>query len=480
MSETMRDTGIEPLGGMPWGAHMCLFYETKQDALDTVVPYFKAGLESRERCVWIVSDPLAEDDAKAELIRRIPDAAQRLDDRSIEILSGDEWYLKDGTSDAYRILAAWEEKTAAAVADGFDGLRASGNAFWMQTHEWHEFSHYEQELNDSVAGQPMIVLCTYWLENSRASDLIDVVRAHQFTVARRHGQWEMLETPELRQAKQEILELKNGLEKRVVERTRALAAANDRLKAEYAERERVEAALEQAQAELARSARLTSISVLAGSIAHEINQPLTGLVTNSEAALRWLTNDPPDLKHVKAGLTRIVRDANRAADVIKRIRALVAGKTDQVAIDINVTIGEVVTLMRGSLRQLRADIRLELSAGLPLVAGDKLQLQQAIMNLVMNGAEAMAEIEGERPITIRTSLSDGGGVRVAVEDRGIGLSPAAVEHMFDPFVTTKPEGMGLGLSIARTVIEAHGGALLASPGPSGGTIFQFVLPGDLP
>jgi signal transduction histidine kinase len=475
MSETTRDTGIEPLGGMPWGAHMCLFYETKQDALDTVVPYFKAGLETRERCVWVVTDPLAEDDAKAELIRTIPDAGQQLDNGSIEILSGDEWYVKGGLSDANRIMAAWEEKTAAAVAEGFEGLRISGNAFWLQTRQWQDFCQYEQELNNSVAGWPIIILCTYWLENSQASDLIDVVRAHQFTVARRHGQWDMMETPELRQAKQEILELKNELEKRVVERTRALAAANERLKAEYAERERVEAALEQAQAELARAARLTSISVLAGSIAHEINQPLTGLVTNSEAALRWLTNDPPNLKHVKAGLSRIARDANRAADVIKRIRALVTGKTDQVDLDINVAIGEVVTLMRGTLRQLRADIQLELTADLPLVAGDRLQLQQAIMNLVMNGAEAMAEIEGPRQITIRTSVEDGGGVRVAVEDRGIGLSPEAAEHMFDPFVTTKPEGMGLGLSIARTVIEAHGGSISVSQAPSGGTIFQFTI-----
>jgi signal transduction histidine kinase len=480
MSETIRDTGIEPLGGMPWGAHMCLFYETKQDGLDTVVPYLKAGLENRERCVWVVSDPLAEDDAKVELMRVIPDAEQRFQDRTIEILSGYDWYMKEGRSDANRIIAAWEDKTAAAIADGFEGLRISGNAFWMQTHQWHEFSQYEQEVGDSLAGWPMIALCTYWLETSRASDLIDVVRAHQFTVARRHGQWDMMETPELKQAKREILALKNGLERRVVERTQELAAANDRLKAENAERERVEAALGQAQSELAGAARLTSVSVLAGSIAHEINQPLTGLVTNSEAALRWLTNDPPDLKQVKAGLTRIARDANRAADVIKRIRALVTGKTDQVAIDINGTIREVVILMRGFLRQLRADIQLEVAPDLPFVVGDRLQLQQAIMNLVMNGAEAMAETEGRRRINIRTSVYDGGGVLVAVEDRGPGLSPEAAEHIFDPFVTTKPDGMGLGLSIARTVIEAHGGSLSASPAPSGGTVFQFTIPSASP
>jgi signal transduction histidine kinase len=480
MAETMRNTGIGPLGAMPWGAHMCLFYETPQDALETVIPYLKVGLESRERCVWIVSDPLAEDDAKAEMIRTIPDAVQRLDDRSIEILSGNEWYLQNGRSDAGRIMAAWEEKTAAAVADGFDGLRVSGNAFWMQTHRWDDFSQYEQELGDTLAGWPMIVLCTYWLENSRASDLIDVVRAHQFTVARRRGRWDMMETPELRKAKQEIVELKNGLEERVVERTRALGAANERLKAEYVERERVEAALEQTQAKLTRAGRLTSISVLAGSIAHEINQPLTGLVTNSEAALRWLTNDPPDLKQVKAGLTRIVSDANRAADVIKRIRALVTGKADQVAIDMNATIGEMVTLMRGSLRQLRAEIQLELTADLPFVAGDKLQLQQAIMNLVTNGAEAMEESIGLRQVTIRTSVNDGGGVLVAVEDRGPGLTAEAAEDIFDPFVTTKLDGMGLGLSITRTVIEAHGGSLSASPAPSGGTVFQFTIPSASP
>jgi signal transduction histidine kinase len=476
VNEFVRQTGIEPLGAMPWGAHMCVFYETKQDALDTLVPYFKTGLQSDERCVWVVSEPLEEEDARAALIRDIPDTRHGLAHGAIEILPGYQWYMRDGRSDSKHIIAAWEKKMNAAVADGFEGLRISGNAFWMQTRQWAQFTQYEQEMGDSLAGWPMLALCTYWLKDSTANDLIDVVRAHQFTIARRHGEWDLLEAPELRQAKQEILILKGRLEQRVAERTQELAAANEKLKTEYAGRQRVEAALERAQTELAKAERLTSVSVLAGSIAHEINQPLTGIVTNSEASLRWLTNNPPEIKQAMAGLVRIARDANRAADVIKRIRALVSGKTDRLPTDINKTIQEVAVLMRGTLRHLGAEIRLDLSPDLPSIPGDRLQLQQAVINLVINGAEAMADTQGPREILIRSRLGTEGGVVVTIEDHGAGLKPETISTMFDPFVTTKADGMGLGLSIARSVVEAHGGSLSAAEPPSGGTVFRLTLP----
>ncbi|MEA3065241.1 MAG: hypothetical protein QOJ27_1687, partial [Sphingomonadales bacterium] len=464
MITATRATGIEPLGEMPWGSHLCLFYETKQDALDTLIPYFKAGLRSRERCVWAVSEPICEEDATSALIEAIPDAAQRLADGAIEIIPGHEWYMEGGHSGMRRIIRGWEEKLAGALAAGYEGLRISGNAFWLQTGQWDKFSEYEQELDGSLAGQPMIVLCTYPLQHSNAADILDVARAHEFTLARRHGEWERIETPELKHAKQEILKLKASMEERVVERTRELAAANEQLEAEYAERARVEAALEEAQLALATTARLTSMGVLAASIAHEINQPLTGIVTNSEASLRWLTNEQSDVEQAKAGLRRIVRDANRAADVIKRIRALVAGKAEHGEFDINDAIGEAVVLMRSTLQSHRVGIRLALAADLPRAVGDKLQFQQAVTNLVINGAEAMATAKGPREITLETGLEKGARLRVTVEDRGTGLAPEAIDHMFEPFFTTKSRGMGLGLCIARSIVEAHGGSLSASPG----------------
>lgn len=465
---------------MPWGTHVCLFYETKQDALDTLIPYFRAGLQSRERCVWALTEPIDEEGARTALLRSIPDAGQLLANGAIEILPGDEWYLAGVDQGMKSIVRGWEEKLACAIAAGYEGLRISGNAFWLQTGQWTAFSEYEQEVGRSLAGQPIIALCTYSLEHTRAAEVLDVARAHEFTLARRQGRWERIETPELKQAKREIQRLKAELEERVVERTRELAAANERLEAEYAERERVEAVLEEAKVALYRRTRLTSMGVLAASIAHEINQPLTGIVTNSEASLRWATNEVPDLEQVKAGLGRIARDANRAADVIKRIRALVAGRSEHAEIDINQAVRETAAFMKGTLKGYRVGVRLVLEADLPQVMGDKVQLQQAIINLVSNAAQAMAEVSGHRQIIVGTSSIEGGGVMVTIKDRGRGLTPEARDRMFEAFFTTKDKGMGLGLSIARTIVEAHGGSLSASPAVDQGTVFKFTIPGSGP
>jgi signal transduction histidine kinase len=477
MIAATRDTGIEPLGDMPWGTHVCLFYETKQDALDTLIPYFKAGLRSRERCVWAVSEPIEDADAKTALARSIPDAGQLLADGVIEILPGHEWYMAGVDHGMEAIARGWEEKLASAIAAGFEGLRISGNAFWLQTGQWSAFTEYEHDLDHSLAGWPMIALCTYPLAHTRAAEVLDVARAHEFTLARRHGRWERIETPELKQAKREIQRLKAELEERVVERTRELAVANERLEAEYAERERVEAVLEEAKVALYRKTRLTMMGVLAASIAHEINQPLTGIVTNSEASLRWATNEEPDLEQVKAGLGRIARDANRAADVIKRIQALVAGRSVHAKIDINQAVRETSAFMKGTLQGYRVGVRLVLEADLPPVMGDKVQLQQAIINLVSNAAEAMADVSGDREVIVSTSSTAGGAVVVTIEDRGRGLTPETRDRLFEPFFTTKNKGMGLGLSIARTIVEAHGGSLAASPAAAGGTVFKFTIPG---
>ncbi|MEA2676232.1 MAG: hypothetical protein QOJ81_373, partial [Chloroflexota bacterium] len=227
MIAATRATGIEPLGDMPWGTHVCLFYETKQDALDTLIPYFRAGLQGRERCVWAVSEPIEVEDARTALVRSIPDAGRLLADGEIEILPGEEWYLAGFDHGMKSIARGWEEKLAGALATGYEGLRISGNAFWLQTGQWDAFAEYEQEVDCSLAGKPMIALCTYPLQRARASEVLDVARAHEFTLARRHGQWERIETPELKQAKREIQRLKGELEERVIERTRELAAANE-------------------------------------------------------------------------------------------------------------------------------------------------------------------------------------------------------------------------------------------------------------
>jgi DNA-binding CsgD family transcriptional regulator len=208
---SVRRTGIRVMGDMPWGSHICIFYETREDILDTCVAYFEAGLESNEFCIWAVSDPITEEDAKASLRRSIADFDRYLAAGQIEIVQGREWYLKGNQFDLRRITGGWSEKLSSALAKGYDGMRVSGNAFWMETNHWKEFCAYEHELDQSLAGEKMIVMCTYALRASRAVDILDVARAHQFTIARRNGEWEFMETPDLKRAKRLITKLNDAL-----------------------------------------------------------------------------------------------------------------------------------------------------------------------------------------------------------------------------------------------------------------------------
>ena len=210
--EERRDSGIPVLNEMSWGTHICLFYETQLDLLETNATYFGAGLHANEFCIWAVSDPVDFESAKEALRRSVPDIDGRLKSGQIELISGTDWYLPGGEFNLQRITGGWSEKLRTALAKGFAGIRVSGNAFWIETSHWKDFCEYEHELDQSLEGQKMIALCTYSLSKSRTVDLLDVARVHQFTLARRNGAWEFLETPELKHAKREIRKLNGALD----------------------------------------------------------------------------------------------------------------------------------------------------------------------------------------------------------------------------------------------------------------------------
>lgn len=212
LDSNIRDSGIRVIGDMPWGTHACVFYETKADILDTAVAYFAAGLGRNEFCIWAVSDPIDEADAKTALRAAVPAFDRQLEAGAIEIIRGTDWYLRGDEFDLQRITGGWSAKLEGALARGYDGMRVSGNAFWIGTSHWKAFCEYEEELDRSLGGQQMIVLCTYALGASRAVDVLDVAHAHQFTAVRRNGEWDFLETPELRQARREINRLRSALE----------------------------------------------------------------------------------------------------------------------------------------------------------------------------------------------------------------------------------------------------------------------------
>ncbi len=245
------------------------------------------------------------------------------------------------------------------------------------------------------------------------------------------------------------------------------------------ERKRTEESLRQSQVELAHVTRVTTLGELTASIAHEINQPLAAIVADANASLNWLAAARPDLDVVREALAAIVQDGHRAAEVIQRIRQL-ASKTEphKARLDVNDVIRDVVPLVRTAVFSHRVSLRVDLASALLPVLGDRVQLQQVLINLVMNGIEAMAS-GGDRPpeLVIRSRPHGGDQVLVAVEDAGVGIDPNTIDRLFSAFFTTKPGGLGMGLSISRSIIDAHGGRLWVTPNPTHGATFHFALPG---
>src|SRR5437879_6252894 len=467
MATEMRKTGIDVVGDMPWGTHFCLFYETKADVLDTLVSYCNAGLESEEVCLWVVSEPVTVDEATHALNRAVPELDRYLANHSIEIVSACDWYLQGGTFDLKRVIDGWHEKLTRALASGYAGVRVTGDTAWLEKKDWKDFCEYEEALNESVANQRLAVLCTYPLAACGAAEILDVVRTHQFATAKRRGSWDVIETAGVKQAKAEIKRLNEVLEQRVVERTSQLMAASE--------------ALREAQAALTHVTRVTTLGEVTASFAHELNQPLAAIVNNANACLGLLPSGRHDLDEVREALADIVSDADRASAIIERVRGL-AKRTppEKVPLRLVDIVDDVLVLAAAESVARHVAIRNEAAADVPVVLGDRVQLLQVLLNLVVNGMDAMSTMdESERRLEIRGCLDTQDGspaARISVQDCGVGLDAEQAERIFEAFYTTKPHGMGLGLAISRSIIEAHGGRLWAESNRGSGATFSFRLP----
>jgi PAS domain S-box-containing protein len=243
------------------------------------------------------------------------------------------------------------------------------------------------------------------------------------------------------------------------------------------ERKQAEEALRQAHADLAHVSRVTTMGELTASLAHEVNQPITAAVTDASACLRWLTRDAPDVEEARQSALRIVKDATRAADIISRIRLFFKKNSPQwELVDVNEVIREMIVLLRGETTRYSISIRTELAADLPQVMGDRVQLQQVMMNLMINSTDAMKDVDGTRELTIKSQPGDNADFLVSVSDTGVGLPVQQADQIFTPFFTTKPHGTGMGLSISRSIVESHGGRLWAAANSPRGASFYFTLP----
>jgi signal transduction histidine kinase len=266
----------------------------------------------------------------------------------------------------------------------------------------------------------------------------------------------------------------------VLVRVRTQLALQAALRQAREARNQADELLHALRAELAGVARLTAMGELAASIAHEIRQPLAAVVNNANAGLNWLNNQPPNLKQVRAALKRIVRDSERGSDVVGSIQGMLKkGEQERAWLDINDLIREVMSLVQGDLKDRGVSSRAELADDLPRVLADRIQLRQVILNLIMNAIEAMVSVSGRaRVLRVRSENHGDNGVRVAVEDSGSGIPQEDMDRIFETFFTTKSEGMGMGLSICRSIVASHGGRITVAKGVPHGSVFQLILPGD--
>jgi C4-dicarboxylate-specific signal transduction histidine kinase len=280
-----------------------------------------------------------------------------------------------------------------------------------------------------------------------------------------------------RDAEVALRRARDELQMRVEERTAELRHTNEQLLAEMAERRRAEEAYHEAQAELARVTRMSALGTLAASISHEVNQPLAAVVTNADACAVWLSSEPPNLEEVRAAVDCIAREGTRASDVVRRIRSMFTKATPERAqVQVNEIIREVGALVQTEVAKHDVLLRTELADDLPAAMADRVQLQQVIVNLLLNGIEAMSTVAHRpRQLVIRSEMR-GRELLVAVQDSGVGIDPGNHKRIFDAFFTTKSQGMGMGLSISHSIIEAHGGRLWVSANDDHGATLQFTLP----
>jgi PAS domain S-box-containing protein len=325
MATELRKTGIDVVGDLVWGTHLCLFYETKHDLLELLVPYFKAGLEHNEFCVWVVAEPVNKADAESVLQHAVPDFARYVAEQRIEILPHDEWCTNKGTFAPRKVRSNYKERLQSALARGHVGMRVSGNTTWLKKKDWRKLREYEKELAVTVANQRLIVLCTFPLAASGAEDLLDVAHTHQVAVALRHGRAEIVEIPELKQAKAELKRVNEELEQRIDERTRQLARTNEELKKEIAERQRVEDALRLSEERFRRAFEYAPIGMTLIDPEDrwlKVNQAFCEMIGYSEHELLGMTfrsiTHPADLKAYSESFRQLLAGERGALYLEKR------------------------------------------------------------------------------------------------------------------------------------------------------------------
>ncbi len=459
-------------------AHLCSLHAHESEQLAIAAHFIRAGLERGEKCIYVAEEG-TEHHVRQALLDSGVDVADAMRRNALVLTTPAAARLKGNSFDPYRMLLFWKRAGEGARREGFPALRGASGMGWIlksvpETQRWIE---YEARLTTLAEETRCMVLCQYDKRLFGAGLLVNAVRMHPMLIHEAALCRNSIHAPGQGAAGADS-ELLGKMLSTVRDRQR-LEGIVRRQRERLIRSHRTEHELRAAQAELARTARMMTLGELTASIAHEVAQPLASVLANGSAGLRWLNGDPPNLEEVRLALARVIESGRRASGVIERIRALARKSHGEKApVEINEAIREVVALMSDELKRNQVALRTELDDSLPLVLADRVQLQQVMLNLIINAIEAIGERPGgAREIFVRTGRAAPGWLQVDVRDTGIGLRDAHLQEVFRSFYTTKPHGMGIGLSISRTIVEAHDGKLWATQNENGaGATFHFTLP----
>ena len=431
----LRKSGINLIGNIPWGTHFCQFYETKEDLKDILIPYFISGLKNNEYCMLIVSDPLSALEAKESLKKSIPDFDRYYQEGQIEILPYTEWYTKGGSFDSYSVLNGWIEKLDQALKEGYDGLRLTGNTFWLEKEDWNDFVDYEEAV-DAVIGQyQMIALCTYCLEKCSAAEVIDVVNNHEFALIKRKEKWELIETIEHKRTEEELT---SAMEK-----------------------------IQKSNHDLEQFAYIAS---------HDLQEPLRMISSFLQLLQRryegQLDSDADEF------IGYAVDGAQRMHDLINDLlefsRVTTKGKKFE-NVNMEEPLENALTNLKLYIEENNAAIIPKNS--LPTINGDYSQMTQLFQNLIGNAIK----YRSSQPPKIHISATkENNNWLFSIKDNGLGIDLKYSSQVFNIFrrlhSNSEYEGTGVGLAITKRIIERHNGQIWVESEPGNGSTFYFTLP----
>lgn len=433
------NSGLLAVGKVPWGTHFCQFYKTQKDLSGTLVPYFKAGLENNEFCVWVTSEFLTRKEALEALEKGVSNFSKYLKKGQIEIFPYTQWYLKEGKFELKRVLKNWIKKYRQGSKNGFKGMRVSGNPFWIDNKkDWDDFAAYEAEINNVIGPYKLLVLCTYSLEKCHASEVIDVVKNHEFALIKKSDNWELIETAEQKRTKQELYQRESQL-KTVFERQKNFFTV----------------------------------------VGHELGNLITPIIL-SLSFLKKKQIEDPSVKHTLEMINHRIQNMSDLVKDLLDVSRIEGGniKLNKKKVNISSTIKSSAELVKPLIDQAKQKLEISLPLKPIMLYADTLRLEQILINL-LNNASKYSKEKGKIKLNAEKK---NGLVFIKIKDEGMGIPKDFLPKVFELFIRGKSqgrtkEGLGIGLYFSRELVRLHGGDVFAeSSGRGKGSEFIVKIP----